>query len=1332
MASNRKKDFKEARPFGISKEERESISDETKSIINEKIILFINNVHEKAISFPSSYNNIERKLIHSIAAEHGLKSKSNGIEPNRFISVFKDTISFPEDILTLKPETLETLEQILSSNPVTTHDREMAVPKTITNSSVLSGRNQPGQAKPLIPKTDIKRTLSFRQVLPIYNYTAEIIDTIESGRITLIVGETGCGKTTQIPQLIMEFAEFQKKTCQILCSMPRRVAAVTISERVAFERGERIGDTVGYHIRLESRTSSETILTYCTNGVLLRSLLSGDQWLNNMSHIIIDEIHERDKLTDFTLIVLRDALVRFSHLKLIIMSATINTQKYKDYFKDCKGLGNGCNIVEVPGRTYKVTVIHLEHILQAVNYMSPEMAMEELKNPIHWPLDNTGIEPLAEKISKMDLDAREEFDSLLEEALSSGTKDVFKCLVNYINDHNIPVDYQHPQCGRTALMAAAIHSDVDTVNYLIQHKPDLTIVSAEGKTAQTYAEEVGDYSILGLLDLYLQYENRKKETTAATVTSDVPSHIQQMVDLYEKCHLKKPVDENLILAVLRSIHADGRDGAVLVFLPGFDQIMRVRDKIMENTSMFESKPLILHLLHSRMTSVNQKSVFGPPPPGHRKVILSTNIAETSVTINDVVFVIDCGKIKERGVDTVSGAYTLDCDWISQTCAEQRKGRAGRTSEGICFRLYTKKRYQSMNVNKIPEILREPLTELCLQAKQLAPTGTSISEFLGKALDPPRPDIVTQTINLLKQMDALNNDEELTELGRYLLDLSIDPRYGKMIVNAMILKCLDPVLTIVCCLSSGEMFKLPVDPDIKARINQKRLELAEGSFSDHLVYLNAYREWEEAASIRKEFKWCRDNFVSVSTMEMIRGSKRQILGQLKLQDQNYNQNSGNWAVVKAALTAGTYPNVAKVEQNKKCLRTRNELKVLIHLSSVLKCSDSVDNSTRDKHMMKSLPTDWLVYDESRQTGTFTSLCACTAVSPLTLWMFAGPANIPPPVPQESSEDNGDLRDLVQMNIDQFVKFTVDKELAQKLTDLRVKWSAIVNTSINNFRLKATGKISEQTVEGLVKIITIEDVPNMTLKQPVMTRNRYNPQSQYNDRAMNNPNRGYNSPQDRSTSKNYQPQGFQGQWREKGQNGQNRGFQGQWREKGQNGQNRGFNPPQDRGTSNKPQSQGFQGQWRERGQNRPNRGTTHQDLPIKYPKGYSKYIQGSNPPQERGTSNNPQSEGTIRQDQEVKISALDFLRGNFRRGGGPRRGGTNPTHTTQRGRGFQGQWRGGGQNGQNLGNSHRGAGLMRRGTQNLTQRELDYAEYERQDVAQALPESPKKPPKKADKK
>ncbi|KAJ1491956.1 P-loop containing nucleoside triphosphate hydrolase protein [Baffinella frigidus] len=201
-----------------------------------------------------------------------------------------------------------------------------------------------------------------RHRLPAFTMQEELLRKLASARVLVVSGETGCGKTTQVPQFILDAADLagQGDACSIVCTQPRRISAISVSERVASERCEPVGSTVGYQIRLESRRSDATRLLFCTTGVLLRRLVA-DPALKGVSHVIVDEIHERGINEDFLLIILKDLLAASPNLRLILMSATLKAEQFAAYF-------GGCPVAHIPGFTHPVEDVFLEDVLPKIGY----------------------------------------------------------------------------------------------------------------------------------------------------------------------------------------------------------------------------------------------------------------------------------------------------------------------------------------------------------------------------------------------------------------------------------------------------------------------------------------------------------------------------------------------------------------------------------------------------------------------------------------------------------------------------------------------------------------------------------------------------------------------------------------------------------------------------------------------------------------------------------------------------------------------------------------------------------------------------------------------------
>ncbi|CAD2220542.1 ATP-dependent RNA helicase DHX57 [Angomonas deanei] len=528
-----------------------------------------------------------------------------------------------------------------------------------------------------------------REGLPAYLVREQLRSALKEHNIVVIGGETGSGKTTQIPQYLYEFMceEGRGSVANIVCTQPRRLAATSVALRVAEERDETVGGSVGYTIRLESCTSKRTQLTYCTTGIVLRRLQT-DKFLGNVSHVVVDEIHERGVDTDFLLILLKDLVQRRPDLKVVLMSATMDSQLFSRYF-------GGAPTISIQGRTFPVNVMHLEQIIPAVHYFVEDGS------------------PYAKR---------------------SQTGEAARRRNTRKNQHVLDFD--------------DVEDDLDQAN---------------------------------------QQKQLAKKINASAQTLDTISHMDLDVINYE-----------LIEAVVLYIDTTLRiEGAVLIFLPGMAEIQKCVDQLKSSEKL--SRTCCFYNLHSTLGSSEQQGVFKRPPKGKRKIIVGTNIMETSITIDDAVFVIDSGKAKENRYNARKSLSELVTVSVSKANCKQRQGRAGRVREGYCFRLFTEAQFDSFDDHQLCEMHRVPLESLILQIYALR-LGDEV-EYLQKALSPPEEKAINSSVRVLKTLGALTAEKRLTSLGLHLANLPLDVRVGKMIIHGALLQCIDPVLTVAACLST---------------------------------------------------------------------------------------------------------------------------------------------------------------------------------------------------------------------------------------------------------------------------------------------------------------------------------------------------------------------------------------------------------------------------------------------------------------------------------------------------------------------------------------------------
>ncbi|KAK9668631.1 hypothetical protein RND81_13G073300 [Saponaria officinalis] len=706
----------------------------------------------------------------------------------------------------------------------------------------------------------VRAMRSFREKLPAFNVRSEFLKAITQNQVLVVSGETGCGKTTQLPQFILEeeISLLRGADCSIVCTQPRRIAAISVAARISSERGENLGETVGYQIRLETKRSAQTRLLFCTTGVLLRQLVQ-DPNLTGVSHLLVDEIHERGMYEDFLLIILKDLLPRRPDLRLVLMSATINAELFSQYF-------GGAPTIHIPGLTFPVTELFLEDVLEKTHYSI-----------------------------KSDADS-----------------------------------YQ----GSSRRRSRQLDSKKDPLTELFE---DVDIASH-----------------------YKNYSINTRKSLEAWSGSEL--------------------DLGLVEATMEYICRHESEGAILVFLTGWDEISKLLDRVKSNRFLGDTGKYLILPLHGSMPTVNQREIFDRPPTGTRKIVLATNIAESSITIDDVVYVVDCGKAKETSYDALNKLACLLPSWISKASSHQRRGRAGRVQPGVCYRLYPRKIYDAMPQYQLPEILRTPLQELCLNIKSLQ-LGT-VGSFLAKALQPPDPLSVQNAIELLKTIGALDDREELTPLGRHLCTLPLEPNIGKMLLMGSIFQCLNPALTIAAALAYRNPFILPIDR--KEEADTAKRSFAGDSCSDHIALLKAFEGWKEAKRNRTEKSFCWENFLSSQTMQMIEDMRKQfvdLLSDIGFVDkakgpQAYNTFSDDMEMVCAILCAGLYPNVVQCKRRGKrtAFYTKEVGQVDIHPASV-------------NAGVHSFPLPYMVYSEKVKTSSI-YVRDSTNISDYALLLFGG--------------------------------------------------------------------------------------------------------------------------------------------------------------------------------------------------------------------------------------------------------------------------------------------------------------------------------------------------------
>ncbi|HET7503177.1 MAG TPA: ATP-dependent RNA helicase HrpA [Kofleriaceae bacterium] len=603
-----------------------------------------------------------------------------------------------------------------------------------------AGRDGASPAPALRPGLRLSERVTFPTELPITGHVVDIVNAIDAHQVVIVAGETGSGKTTQLPKMCLAMG--RGTGGQIGCTQPRRIAATSVAARVAQELSTELGDVVGYKIRFNDRVKRTSAIKFMTDGILLAEI-QGDPLLRGYDTIIVDEAHERSLNIDFLLGFVKRLLPRRPELRVLISSATLETERFARFF-------GGAPVIEVSGRTYPVDVLY------------------------------------------------------------------------------------RPARDDEADLADAV---ANTVNEIAEMDPR---------------------------------------------------------------------------------------NDMLVFLPGEREI---REAMVEIEKRALPHTVVLPLF-ARLSAAEQQRVFQRLP--QRRVVLATNVAETSLTIPGIVYVVDPGLARVNRYSVRTGVSQLLVEPISKASANQRKGRCGRTASGVCFRLYEEQDFESRPAHTDPEIQRVSLAGVILRMKALRLGDIERFPFL----DPPESRAITEGYRVLEELGAITGDGRLTQVGEQLGRLPVDPRLGRMILGGREEGALREVLVIAAALGLQDPRERPLAAQQRADESHRKFK-DEGS--DFVGYLKLWSFWQDArgnSSRRQVQKLCREQFLSYNRMREWEDIHDQLVRVMRELEFAPNDQPASGDQIHRALLPGLLSRIGMWNPEARVYVGARQTRFVIHPSSGL--------------------------------------------------------------------------------------------------------------------------------------------------------------------------------------------------------------------------------------------------------------------------------------------------------------------------------------------------------------------------------------------------------------
>ncbi|KAH8401639.1 hypothetical protein KR009_006943 [Drosophila setifemur] len=915
--------------------------------------------------FPCTFRTTEHDVFVSCSRALGLRSQIVHHNGQNSVKVFKQAcrhyLEEPK-ILTLTSAAILNLFTFLSrSNSLGKDELDMLMGAEICL-AIMPKMYVPLPAiRPPNPRFQTEAQRNFLNSFPGYRLSTEILLPMYVHRVVVFNADLSWDKSVFLPLLILDDCGSKKTNTKIICIERESIVAIHNGQRMADFIGEPLGETVGIQLPHFSVVSTTTHVIYSTAQHFLRSL-TGNEKLQNISHVVVNDVHMHDPYTDILLSELREALNTSLNFRVVLLSQMEDVKKFTSFF------GEGCvlNKQVMPQTGLRISYLDDIHscIALAGIHKGPDIYKE------------------IPEVFRTKSQRNEQMDKCLQAYEEQGTDAAIRPFLYAINYDLVPVNYRHSMNGKTAVLIASQLNNANHLRLLLFMGADPYIVDEQQQNAISLAASKGNNECIDALNNYSLHGYVVKNAKPDFVDYDL------IID---------------IMYLLRT-KPEFSPGNILIILPTYYHIVKLNYMLLSHCLTGNLQQLSIFLLHENMRN-DYIDALVKARDDTVKVVLTTEIIESLPLKVSFKYQIDTACRLNLVYDSSNYGVEDRYEWVAKDCLARRELIFDtEAADAHCFRLISKEAFDGLAERTQPRLQTMQLDKICLAIKLLSPHKI-ISEYLSFTISPPPLINVHHAVQFLKKIDVLDESEDITWLGYRLHDIPIPCQLGRMLIFGILLQCLDPILTIVSSLLTADPLGIPFNEDIdrlwdrftifiQNRIKNERALLGDNQFSDHLIFVRLYQEWQSRCKNKIPPLYLTDeyDFVLNGLMEQLNFTRSEIVSSLRaahlvhsrgqLSMINLNLMSGNWAVVKAALTGGMYPNICAVDVGKNCLKSAYSGNVHLHPNTVLRDFLEPFNTSA-----LNFRTPWIICNKQKN-----HIIYATVVAPLAVALFSGPTKL----------------------------------------------------------------------------------------------------------------------------------------------------------------------------------------------------------------------------------------------------------------------------------------------------------------------------------------------------